>query len=230
MQERKTLKSGFEFRSLQHKKQILEDRIPDVRTAVRSYLLSQVLAFELGKNNQKSVGPDCQKLCPERLETALGYLLMIDKKIDELEREDLYTVHQLLTGGGNKALLDQPLPPMSPSHQPLDPLILPVALHRFFHWTSSPSFAEMHAVEQMTVSQIRLHEISPFRYLSGTTVSIFSYYFLLAAGYLVPLYKLNELPEFYEALTKAFAFSTQDLVSFNLGACERAYDFVLGKP
>ena len=208
---------------------MLAERLPDTRTAVRSYLLPQILAFELGKDNQKPVGTDCQKLCPERLETTLRSLLMIDKKIEELEIEDLFTVHQSLTGGEIEALRHQPLPPMSPGHQPLDPLILPAALHRFFEWTSSPSFAEMHVVEQMTVSQIRLHEISPFRHLSGTTISLFSYLFLLAGGYLLPLYELNELPEFYGALTKAFAFSTQDLVGFNLGACERAYDFVLGK-
>jgi hypothetical protein len=102
-------------------------------------------------------------------------------------------------------------------------------MDRFFEWVRSPSFADMHAVAQMSLSQMRLYEINPFLHHSPLIVSLFSHYFLLKGEYLVPLYEIKELPKFYQALEEAFQLSSEALVRFNVQACQRAYEHVLAR-
>ena len=101
------------------------------------------------------------------------------------------------------------------------------ALDRFFEWTSSPGFAELHVVAQVTVTQVRLHEIYPFGEGTEVAVSLLAHWFLLAQGYLLPAYRFADAAEFDQALEAGLDFRTEDLVNLNLRALGRAYDLGL---
>jgi len=79
----------------------------------------------------------------------------------------------------------------------------------------------------MTLSQIRLCEIQPFEQHSPVTISLFCLLFLLRGGYLIPLYRVQELADYHRALEQAFLLSTEDLVRFNTRACQRSYEYAL---
>ncbi|MFB3901962.1 MAG: hypothetical protein ACE15E_00775 [Acidobacteriota bacterium] len=109
----------------------------------------------------------------------------------------------------------------------LDATAVPRALGRFFEWTASEAFSEMHALEQMTLCQVRLYEIWPFEMYSGLTADFFSLRVLYLRTSLLPLFTVEETDDFHKALSKAFGFVTKPLVDFYLRACERACDLIL---
>lgn len=215
------LKSSVQFVSLDQKKQLLASHHSDWRSLVKTYLLNPLLEFELGKKTET------ENTYRSQTRRSILSTLRWDKKIGALNTIDLLDFYDCLRPDQSTAYRQNPVQPLSPAHIPSDPSLIPLAVDRFFEWIRSPSFDEMHAVEQMTVSQMRLHEIYPFAENCEATISIFSYSFLVANGFLLPLYEIQEIPSFYESLNDAFSFSTETLVRLNIRACERAYDLVL---
>ncbi|MDA2927752.1 Fic family protein [Acidobacteria bacterium AH-259-G07] len=209
------------------KKQMLAAGRTDLGSLIQKYLVPRLLQFELSEERQQIFPSSETEIPSAQAEVMFSFLLQLDKPVGDLDQANLLQLYNFLVADEPNPYRQSPLEPLTSTHAPLDPWMVPRAIERFFEWVQSPSFAEMHAVEQMTVAQIRLYEIYPFAKYSGITVSAFSYYFLVADGYLVPLYETRELPEFHQALKQAFAFSTEDLVRFNVRACERAYEYVL---
>lgn len=218
------LKSSLQFVSLNQKNQILSRHGSDLQSLTKTYLLNPLLEFELGKKTQIEAGNAHLAQAEELLLSALR----LDKKIRQLNKNDLLGFYDRLGPDRPTAYRQNQVRPLTPAHVPSDPSLILRAVDRFFEWVGSPSFDQMHAVEQMTVSLMRLYEIYPFAEKCEVTISVFSYFFLVADGFLPPLYEVRELPSFYEALNDAFSFSTEALVRLNTRACERAYDLVLG--
>ena len=217
------LKSSVQFASLNQKNQILSRRDSDWKFLAQTYLLNPLLEFELSKKTQVEAGNTSRARAEELILSALS----LDKEIGELNKSDLLDFYDRLSTDRPTTYRHKQVRPLTPAHVPSDPSLIPRAVDRFFEWVGSPSFDQMHAVEQMTVSQMRLHEIYPFAENCEATISVFSYFFLVADGFLLPLYEVRELPGFYESLNDAFSFSTEALVRINTRACEKAYDLVL---
>ena len=57
------------------------------------------------------------------------------------------------------------------------------------------------------MSQLRLFEICPFTEFSHTVSIIFSYYFLVTAGYLFPTFEEVEIEHYQEAMLDGLQFS-----------------------
>lgn len=224
-----TLRTGVQFAALNRKKLELAKRSDESggREIARRCLAPRLLDFELSKLRQRILTPAVMEPPSERLEQAFDYLIDFHKSAGELDLSDLLELHTILEPAGRAGLRRDPAEPLTPLHQPLDAATVSGALTRFLEWVQSQAFSEMHPVEQVTLAQIRLYEIYPFEVFCELTVSLFSYTFLVAAGFLPPLYEAAELPDFYLALDAAFAFSTQGLVNLNAKACERAYDCAL---
>lgn len=163
----------------------------------------------------------------ERAEILLKKVMDLDKAIDRLDSNDLIGLQGVLIPDARPSYRQSEGKPLTPSHHPLDAVRIPGAIDRFFEWVRSPSFAEMHPVEQMSLAQMRLYEIDPFQNHSPLIVSLFSHYFLFHGEYLVPLYEIREVSRFYQALEEAFQLSSEPLVRLNVEACHRAYEFVL---
>ena len=218
-----------QFASLSQQRQLLAKQAADLRSLIHKELAPQLLEYELGKVSQQ-VPQLGEAEVPRSQATAMfSALLGLDKALEELDSSDLLHLHSFVASDPGDPYRQTPSQPVTSTHEPVAPELVPRAVDRFFEWVQSPSFAEMHAIEQMSLSQMRLYEIHPFPKFSRLTVSLFSHYFLLKAEYLVPLYEVGDLAKFYRALGQAFLFSSEALVHFNLQACQRAYEHVLSR-
>lgn len=216
------LQLASQLASLDEQKERLGKRTTDLRSLIDHYLVPPLLEFELSK----AKGPTVSRSQGEVLFSAVRDLT---KAMDELDSTDLLHLQELLVPEQENSYREGSIQPLSTNHEPVDPALISAAMDRFFEWVRSPGFSDMHAVEQMSLSQMRLHEINPFVHHSPLIVSLFSHYFLLKGKYLVPLYEVEEVAKFYQALEEAFQLSSEALVRFNVQACQRAYEHVLGK-
>ncbi len=229
------LQLAAQLASLDEQRERLGDRTTDLRSLIDHYLAPPLLEYELSKVHDPvgagAPGPEQghPEISRSQGEVLFSAVMDLTKSIDELESSDLLHLQELLIPDQEDSYRKSSTQPLNTTHEPLDPVLIPGAMDRFFEWVRSPSFADMHAVGQMSLSQMRLYEINPFAHHSPLIVSLFSYYFLLKGKYLVPLYEVEELPQFYQALQEAFQLSSEALVRFNVQACQRAYEHVLGK-
>ena len=227
------LQLAAQLASLDQQKQRLGKRTTDLRSLIDHYLAPTLLKYELSKvgdpggTGAPSPEQGQREVSRSQAEGLLSAVMDLTKAMDELDSTDLLDLHELLVPDQENSYRQSSSQPLTSTHQPVDPALIPGAMDRFFEWVRSPSFADMHAVAQMSLSQMRLYEINPFLHHSPLIVSLFSHYFLLKGEYLVPLYEIKELPKFYQALEEAFQLSSEALVRFNVQACQRAYEHVL---
>ena len=223
-----SLRSSIQFSSLNRKKQMLDEREQDSAALTRERLLPRLLEFEMAKTRRLSRYAQTRESDPPSLTNLSREFLLLRLEPITAQIENLLQLQRLTTSSEASALRSASVAPICPNHTPIIPQMIGPALDRFFDWVRSPSFSELHPVEQMTLSQMRLCEIYPFEESCEVAVSLFSCLFLSTRGYLLPLYEFHELRPFYAALEAAFAFSTSELVGLNLGAVERAYEVALG--
>ncbi len=228
------LQLAAQLASLDEQRHRLGKRTTDIRSLIDHYLVPPLLEFELGKVGDPHAGAPgseqgLKKVSLSQGEVLFSALMDLTKAVEELDSTDLLHLQELLIPDQENSYRKSSIQPLTSTHEPVDPALIPGAMDRFFEWVRSPSFAEMHAVEQMSLSQMRLYEINPFVHHSPLIVSLFSHYFLLKGEYLVPLYQVEELAKFYQALKEAFQLSSEALVRFNLQGCQRAYEHVLAR-
>ncbi len=223
------LNSARQFASLNQQKQLLDKHAVDLRSLIHKDLAPQLIEYELGKVRQQVPQLGETEVPRSQAAAMFSAVLGLDKALEELDSTDLLHLYDFVGSNQRNPYRQGPRQPLTSTHEPVEPALVPRAVDRFFEWVQSPSFADLHAIEQMSLSQMRLFEIHPFEKYSQLTVSLFSHYFLLKVDYLVPLYEVGELAKFYRALGQAFLFSSEALVHFNLQACQRAYEHVLGR-
>ncbi len=163
----------------------------------------------------------------KRIEAALNLAASFE---NPARLKDLVALRQTIAPGMVEERLwrKTSIAPLIPGHAPLAYETVPKALERLFEWTSSEGFNQLHPVEQATVVQTRLIEISPFEDYSDPVAVIASFSFVTARGYLLPLFRPEDTAEFYRSLSAAFEFQTEGLTVMILAACERSYDLLEG--
>ncbi len=223
------LQSALQFASLDQQRQLLDKQAADLRSLIHKELAPQLIEYELGKVSHQVPQLDESEVPRSQAAAMFSAVLGLDKALEELDSSDLFHLYDLVGADQRNPYRQTPSQPLTSTHEPVEAALVPRAVDRFFEWVRSPSFADLHAIQQMSLSQMRLYEIHPFPKYSQLTVSLFSYYFLLKADYLVPLYEVGELAKFYQALGQAFMLSSEALVHFNLQACQRAYEHVLSR-
>ena len=211
------MRSALRYAALARKKQLFETGGPDSRELLRQRVLPGLVEFEAFRGG----------LAERAVRGGFRYLLKLARGGRRPDLEGLIALRDAIIPGTKAGLRLVPAKPLFPVHAPLDPGTVEPALDRFFEWTSSPGFAEMHVVQQVTVTQVRLHEIYPFGEGTEVAVSLLAQWFLLAQGYLLPAYRLADAAEFNQALEASLEFRTEDLVNLNLRALGRAYDLGL---
>ena len=222
-----SLRSSIQFASLNRKKEMLDEQERDPAALTRERLLPGLLEFEMAKAQRLSCYAEIREVDSSSLAKVSQEFLLRQFDPTTAQIEDLLQLQHLTGSSEALALRSVLMAPICPNHTPVVPQMIGLALDRFFDWVRSPSFSELHPVEQMTLSQLRLCEIYPFEEPCEVAVSLFSCQFLSARGYLFPLFELHELRPFYAALEAAFTFSTSELVGLNRGAVERAYEVAL---
>jgi len=135
-------------------------------------------------------------------------------------------LQQLAQGGlgSEPRLRIAPALPFVRGHRPVDPRLLEIRLKRFFEWTATSAFGQLQPLLQLTLTQVRLFELLPWRELSAVLCFWFGVLPLLEAGYLLPAYTEGHLTRLRSALTHGFAFDTAPLVGLNLDAALRSYE------
>ena len=211
------MRTALRYAALARKKQLFETGGPDSRELLRQRVLPGLVEFEAFRSG----------LAERAVSGGFRYLLKLARGGRRPDLEGLIALRDAIIPGTKAGLRLVPAKPLFPVHAPLDPGTVEPALDRFFEWTSSPGFAEMHVVQQVTVTQVRLHEIYPFGEGTEVAVSLLAQWFLLAQGYLLPAYRLADAAEFNQALEASLEFRTEDLVNLNLRALGRAYDLGL---
>jgi len=206
---------------LDQNKEALGQAGVDVGSLILNNLVPELVKFEVGRNGQK-VGKESEAL-GSRLKTMLVSLLNQDQEVARLSPQHLLDLYRLLQPTPAVTYRAEPVAPISPAHEPMDAEMIPGAMERFFGWVQSPGFTELHAIQQMTVAQMRLFQIHPFSEGSQEVVSVFSQYFLVRNGYLPALLRLEDIASFYQALDQAFQFSSETLLQLNIGATQRSY-------
>ena len=142
---------------------------------------------------------------------------------------DLRQLHSRLTGqpeGRPSDYRQASAAPLLESHDPAEPELVPPLVDTALQWCRADSFAEMHEVEQAALVLLKLTDIQPFDRHNGTTLRLFSNFFLVRAGY-PPAVIRSELAGRYSiALQKALCYQTgplvellTDSVAFSLRYC-----------
>lgn len=211
------MRTALRFAALARKKQVFEAGNPDSGELLRKRILPGLVEFESLRGGLPEPG------------VSGGFRLLLELARGEgrPRLESLFALRDAVLPGARAQLRPVPVEPLCPAHAPLQPAAVGPALERFFEWSSSTSFAEMHVVEQVTVTQLRLHEIYPFGRGTEVSVSLLAHWFLLAEGYLLPAYGFADAAEFDQALYAGMEFRTEGLVNLNLRALGRAYNLGL---
>ena len=208
------------FAALARRKQLFEAGNSDSRELLRQRILPGLVEFEAYRGG----------LAERVVSAGFRFLLQAARGGRRPDLEGLIALRDAVIPGTKAGLRLVPAKPLFPAHAPLGPGAVGPALDRFFEWTSSPGFAEMHVVQQVAVTQVRLHEIYPFGEGTEVAVSLLAHWFLLAEGYLLPAYRSADAGAFDRALEAALEFRTEDLVISNLQALGRAYNLGLDSP
>lgn len=211
------MRTALRYAALARKKQLFEAGDPDSRELLRQRVLPGLVEFEAFRG----------RLEERAVRAGFRHLLKLARGGRRPDLEGLIALRDAVIPGTKAGLRLVPAKPLFPVHAPLDPGTVEPALDRFFEWTSSPGFAEMHVVQQVAVTQVRLHEIYPFGEGTEVAASLLAHWFLLAQGYLLPAYRFADAAEFDRALEAGLEFRTEDLVNLNLRALGRAYDLGL---
>lgn len=214
------MRTALRFAALARKKQLFEAVNSDSRELLRQRILPGLVEFEAFRGG----------VAERVVWGGFRLLLQVARGGRSPDLKGLFALRDAVVPGTKAGLRLVSAKPLSPAHAPLEPGAVRPALDRFFEWTSSPGFAEMHAVEQVTVTQVRLHEIYPFGEGTEVSVSLLAHWLLLAQGYLLPAYRFADAGEFDRALEAGLEFRTEDLVNLNLRALGRAYHLGLDSP
>jgi len=219
------LRSFLQFAPLERKLRQVAERSPDWKGQIKTLAGPPLIRYELEKARRW----DISSPSASRLGDCLDLVTAPAQPAEELSQAYLLQLQALLLdhAAGDTEFRQGAGTRVSEGHVCLDPTAVPRALARFFEWTASEAFAQMHALEQMTLCQVRLYEIWPFDAYSGLTVDFFSLRVLYLKMSLVPLLAPEQTGEFQEALSEAFGFVTKPLVDFYLRACDRACEQVL---
>ncbi len=219
------LRSFVQFAPLERKLRQLEAKSSDWKAQIKAITGPPLVEYELAKARRW----DGQAPEVPRLRSCLDVVTAPGNGGSALIQADLLRFQALLLDnvGAESEFRRRPAPRISEAHGCLEPEAVPRALARFFEWTTSQAFAEMHAIEQMTLCQVRLYEIRPFDTYSSLTADFFSLRVLYLKTSLLPLFAVQETHDFEEALSQALGFVTKPLVDFYLRACERGCDQML---
>jgi len=133
-----------------------------------------------------------------------------------LNVERLLTLHRVLLGLAPTAdVLRQTEPlPLNAAHDPTPVILLPRMLDHAFDWFATPSFAELHPVEQATVVYLRLLDLYPFPTAIEPTALLVASFYTERAGLPPLMIFADEVTQarYDNALSAAFRMLTQPLV------------------
>lgn len=215
------LRSATRFTELERCRSKLKDVGQTADQLNRTRILETVSKFEAYRSHFFSWD---DKLDSTQIQESLHCILGWCQPPASLTEDNLLELHSVMAPKSPSGKWRQENGPLLFNHhKTLAPELVERALHRFVNWIGSEGFGEIHPVEQSTLCQLRLLEICPFSELNHPASIIFSYYFLVAADYLLPTFRKAEARHYRTAMLEGLQFSTSSLVDLQINACLRSY-------
>ena len=146
---------------------------------------------------------------------------------------DLQQLHSRLMGqpeGRPSDYRQATAAPLLESHDPAEPELVPQLVDAALQWCRADSFAEMHEVEQAALVLLKLTDIQPFDRHNGTTLRLFSNFFLVGAGYPPAVIRSELAGRYSTALHKALCYQTGPLVDLLTESVAFSLGYCLGEP
>ena len=135
-----------------------------------------------------------------------------------LDLDRLKQIHFALSGGtaGTAEFRAGEARRFGPYHDPAPAVILPRLIDNALDWFQTPSFSEIHAVEQAAIVLLRVNDLQPFESLNDETALLCASFFLERAGLPPLILHADEqtISEHTRVLELAFRMLTQPLVEF----------------
>jgi hypothetical protein len=118
--------------------------------------------------------------------------------------------------GEDEGLRQVEAKPFIDQHDPAPPGLLLRFLENAFDWFSTPSFNEIHPVEQASLVLLRLRDLEPFPSLNDETALCAASFYTERAGFppLIIFDDADTQARYRKALEAAFRMLTQPLVEF----------------
>lgn len=131
-----------------------------------------------------------------------------------LDKDHLNTISQRLSGESSVRPRETEPIKLAEYHDPSPARILPRLIDNALDWFQTPSFAEIHPVEQATIAHLRLLDLQPFATMNLELAHLVASFFTERAG-LPPLVLFSgdeAVAQYVAARDMAFRMLTQPLV------------------
>ena len=156
---------------------------------------------------------------------------LADEK-DFLSGADLLELHRVLLSGNSTAgkFRQRDATPLAQGHEPIEPELISPIVENALGWFQSESFAQMHEVEKSALMLIKLLDVQPFDEANGSTLRLFSSFFLLKAGYPPAIIRASQAGEYALAIQSSLRFDTQPIIDLIADATDQGLRLCLGDP
>ena len=135
-----------------------------------------------------------------------------------LDIDRLVRLYRVLTGARDSENIfrSSEARKLSPYHDPAPAAILPRLLDNAFDWFRTPSFGEIHAVEQAALVHLRLYDLQPFQTAHAEMSVLAASFYIERSGLprLIIFADEATATRYEAAIEAAFRMLTQPLVEF----------------
>ncbi len=140
--------------------------------------------------------------------------------------------HLLVTGKaeGTTRFRETEIEPICAGHEPIESVLVPDVVENALEWFTAESFHQMHEVEKTALMLAKLIDIHPFAEANGSTIRLFSNFYLLKAGYPPAVISASRASEYAIAIQRAFHLHTQPVIDLLTESAHQALSFCLDEP
>src|SRR6185295_1418116 len=108
--------------------------------------------------------------------------------------------------------------------------LVPDVVENALEWFKAESFRQMHEVERAALMLAKLVDIHPFAEANGSTIRLFSNFYLLKAGYPPAVISASKAGEYAIAIQSAIRLHTQAIIDLLTESVHEALCFCLDEP
>lgn len=185
-------------------------RVDDERAAQLQARLRQMQVAQLSSRAEQAID---EARWHDAVNLISGWAAEAEARLDGAR---LLTLHRVLLGLAPTAdvLRKTEASPLNVAHDPTPAILLPRMLDHAFDWFATPSFAELHPVEQATVVYLRLLDLHPFPTATEPMALLAASFYTERAGLPPLIIFADEVTQarYDNALNAAFRMLTQPLV------------------
>ena len=152
------------------------------------------------------------------------------QSFDYLSVKNLLDLHHLFVTGevvGASRFRETEIEPICEGHDPMEAVLVLDVVENALEWFKAESFHQMHEVERAALMLAKLVDIHPFAEANGSTIRLFSNFYLLKAGYPPAVISASKASEYAIAIQSAIRLHTQPIIDLLTESVHEALCFCL---